>query len=228
MQEYSVYNKTLNTLSAIKMIPVTNKTGILILFVYLLTISNPCNIYSEDHNKLNAFYHSLPEIYLTEDEENVAEQESVRRMPVPEKAAMLSAAFPGFGQIYNRKYWKVPIIYAGFGVIAYFLDMNSSNYNKYRKAYFYRLDGNPMTVDDFPNYSTDVLRRAMNYYRRNLEITYILAGALYILNILDASVDAHLMDFDVSEDLSFRLEPVIEKINYMAQPSAGIKLIIKF
>ncbi len=123
----------------------------------------------------------------------------------PTRAAMLSATLPGLGQIYNRKYWKVPIIYAGFGTLAYFVGFNQGEYSKWREAWIARVDGNPNTIDDYPLYSDDALERAMNYYRRNLEITYVLTAALYLLNILDASVDAHLMHFDVGEDLSVGL-----------------------
>ncbi len=150
-------------------------------------------------------------------------------LPSPSKAAMLSAAFPGLGQIYNRKYWKVPIIYAGAGVLVYFFDINHNYHQKYRTAYYYRIDGNPHTVDDFPFASTDVLRRAKDYYRRNLEIVYLLAGALYILNILDASVDAHLMDFDVSEDLTMHTQIMINKHNTSSfKPITEFKMTIKF
>ncbi len=137
---------------------------------------------------------------------NVIDQEQIF-LPSPARAAMLSATLPGLGQIYNQKYWKVPIIYAGFGTLAYFVDFNNSNYRKWRRAWLARVDGNPNTIDDFPLHSTDILERAMNYYRRNLEITYMLAAGLYLLNILDASVDAHLMDFDVGERLSLGLKP---------------------
>lgn len=127
--------------------------------------------------------------------------------PTPSRAAMLSATLPGLGQIYNGRYWKVPIIYIGFGTLIYFIDFNSSNYNMWRRAWIARVDGNPHTIDEFPRHSTEVIERAMNYYRRNLEINYILAAALYLLNILDASVDAHLMDFDVGENLSMGIQP---------------------
>lgn len=151
--------------------------------------------------------------------------------PSPSKAAMLSATLPGLGQIYNQKYWKVPIIYAGFGTLAYFVDFNNTNYRKWRRAWLARVDGNPNTIDDFPLHSTDVLERAMNYYRRNLEITYMLAAGLYLLNILDASVDAHLMNFDVGERLSLGLQhiqtpPTVDNPNsgYTAQ----LNLILRF
>ncbi len=151
--------------------------------------------------------------------------------PSPTRAAMLSATLPGLGQIYNGKYWKVPIIYAGFGTLAYFIDFNNTEYQVWRQAYVARVDGNPNTVDGFPNHSDDNLRRAMEYYRRNLEITYILTAALYMLNILDASVDAHLMDFDVGEELGLKMEPHFTPMPAGASRSpkaAGLKLTFRF
>ncbi|TVR42323.1 MAG: hypothetical protein EA394_03830 [Bacteroidia bacterium] len=151
--------------------------------------------------------------------------------PSPAKAAMLSATFPGLGQVYNRKYWKIPIIYAGFGTLAYFIDFNNTEYRKWREAWIARVDGNPNTVDDYPLYSTDRLEWLMNGYRRNLEVTYILTAALYLLNILDASVDAHLMNFDVGEDLSLGLEPFLHPASLYegrTKASAQISFRIRF
>lgn len=162
---------------------------------------------------------------------NIVQPENDFFLPSPARAAMLSATLPGLGQIYNRKYWKVPIIYAGFGTLLYFVDFNSTNYNKWRKAWLARVDGNPNTIDDFPLHSTDVLERAMNFYRRNLEITYILSAALYLLNILDASVDAHLMNFDVGETLSVGMKPATMPVSdvYLKQISiTQISLTLRF
>lgn len=163
---------------------------------------------------------------LQETPENQAE----RHISSPVRAAMLSATLPGMGQVYNRKYWKVPIVYAGFGTLVYFLDMNLSEYQRWRTAYIARVDGNPNTVDDYPFHSTHHLQRAMEYYRRNLEVTYILAAALYILNILDASVDAHLMDFDVGEDLAIGFRPqVLPHIHGASRgPSAALGIYLRF
>ncbi len=151
--------------------------------------------------------------------------------PSPAKAAMLSATLPGLGQVYNRKYWKIPIIYAGFGTLAYFIDFNNTEYRKWREAWIARVDGNPNTVDDYPLYSTDRLEWLMNGYRRNLEVTYILTAALYLLNILDASVDAHLMNFDVGEDLSLGLEPFMHPASFTegrSRASAQVSFRIRF
>ncbi len=161
--------------------------------LFLIAVNPPAAKAQLDHNPDNRRNDNENEIFT----------------PSPSKAAMLSATLPGLGQIYNRKYWKVPIIYAGFGTLVYFVDFNNTEYRMWREAWIARIDGNPNTVDDFPLHSTDVLERAMNYYRRNLEITYILSVALYMLNILDASVDAHLMNFDISEELSFGMQPCI-------------------
>ncbi len=151
--------------------------------------------------------------------------------PSPSRAAMLSATLPGLGQIYNGRYWKVPIIYAGFGTLIYFIDFNSSNYNKWRRAWIARVDGNPHTVDEFPLHSTEVIERAMNYYRRNLEINYMLAAALYLINILDASVDAHLMNFDVGENLTMGIQPGLIPSygqSHRSTHSTQIRLTLKF
>jgi hypothetical protein len=128
-------------------------------------------------------------------------------------------------------YWKIPIIYAGFGGVVYAVNFNNTEYQAWRKAYFAKVDGNPNTIDEYPLYSDASLRRAMEYYRRNLELTYIVGVALYLLNILDANVQAHLMDFDVSEDLSMRVEPKMLPINPLAGPighAPGIKLSFRF
>lgn len=154
------------------------------------------------------------------------------RIHSPLKATMLSATLPGMGQAYNGKYYKIPVIYAGFATLGYFVKFNNDEYQMWRRAFLYRNDGNPNTVDDFPFHSTDVLQRAMNYYRRNLELTYILAGALYVLNILDATVDAHLLDFDVGDELSLKLQPAllpgVPGMNPFSKNTAGIKLSLRF
>lgn len=157
-----------------------------------------------------------------------AEKTEVQNGPLttPARAAMLSATLPGLGQVYNGRYWKVPIIYAGFGTLAYFLNVNSTEYQRWRTAYIARVDGNPNTVDGYPH-STDQLERAMRVYRRNLEVTYLLGAALYILNILDANVDAHLLDFDVREDLGLRMQPVINRLP-AGGGGPGLSLTIRF
>ncbi len=195
------------------------------LFIITLIIVGVCDLTAE--KKINTVETSSFSFFNT-DIDNNSEKEIDDWLPSPARAAMLSATLPGFGQIYNKQYWKVPIIYAGFGALVYFIDMNTGYYQTYRTAYFYRVDENPHTTDHFPNYSTDVLHRAMNHYRRNLELNYVLVAALYILNILDASVDAHLMDFDISEDLTMNITPAFERTVHSTKYSTGLKFSINF
>ena len=121
---------------------------------------------------------------------------------------MLSAAYPGFGQMYNKKYWKVPLIYAGLLTSLYYINDNNSRYNQYKDAYIIRTDNNPSTVDDFVGeYSSGDLLILKDFYRRNREISILCFVGTYILNIVDASVDAHLFDYDISEDISLQMTP---------------------
>ncbi len=149
------------------------------------------------------------------------------------KATIYSAILPGLGQAYNKKYWKIPIIYAGFGALIYFINSNGKEYRKFREAY------NIVATNDTLNYDNNEyvvkydanlnqLEEGRNYYRRNLELNYILTGLLYILNIVDASVDANLYNFDVSEDLSIRFDPIRSQDVFRPEPSMGLTLKYKF
>ncbi len=128
------------------------------------------------------------------------------------RIALQSAMLPGLGQARNHKYWKIPIIYTGFGVLIYFIDANNDSYQTYKTAYLYRNDNDATTVDDFPNYTSDDLKVRKDFYRRNRDLSYILTGVLYTLNIIDAYVDAQLKDFDVSDDLSLRTDPFVGQL----------------
>jgi len=122
----------------------------------------------------------------------------------PRTATIMSLALPGLGQAYNHKYWKIPIIYAGFAATGYFAITNSDEYHKFKDAYNFKinnLSGEPPN-DYAVKYTADQLRAQRDYYRRNMELSYIIAGFVYILNAVDATVDAHLSSFDISENLS--------------------------
>ncbi len=159
---------------------------------------------------------------------------NVPKMPVeeefihsPKKAAIYSAVLPGLGQAYNKKYWKIPLVYAGFGTIGYFVGWNNRYYKIYKQAYsdltdtdqntnshldldvaqYYNLD-NPTEKN---NFKTGLLKQ-QNYLRRNRDLLVIIMAGFYGLNIIDASVDAHLFDFDISEDLTMNWQPIIQPI----------------
>lgn len=127
----------------------------------------------------------------------------------PAKAAFLSAIVPGWGQIYNRKYWKLPIVYGALGVAAYFIQDNARKHKAFKEAYInYEVD--EFTPESITvGFTRDGLLNGRQIYLRNLEVSWIIGGALYAANILDAVVDAHLFDFDVSDDLSIKSQPFL-------------------
>jgi hypothetical protein len=148
----------------------------------------------------------------------------------PAKAAFYSAVIPGLGQIYNKSYWKVPLVYAAIGTPIYFYIQNSKEYNRYLTAYKRRQQG--YTDDEFygnsstgqPLLSTDGLRRGIQFYRRNKELSILIGIGMYALNVIEANVDAHLKQFNVDERLS--LEPYIHT-DYLTQPQFGLTLTYK-
>ena len=129
-------------------------------------------------------------------------------------AALLSAVCPGLGQIYNKKYWKPPIIYVGIGVLGYLIYDYSGQFNDYRRAYNYRIDNNVLTDPTYGRYTNDQLKLLRDDARRYMQLDIILLAGLYTLNIVDAYVDAHLTEFDVNEDLSMKIRPLFYAVNY--------------
>ncbi len=149
-------------------------------------------------------------------------QAQEKTLKKPKKAALYSAAIPGLGQIYTEKYWKVPIIYAGLITAGYYIKENYNLYNTYKSTYINRLEGN--ITDEYINlYSNDQLVTLTEYYKRNTEVSVLFFTLTYILNILDASVSAHLFEYNISEKLSIDIRPT-----YLQQEnSSGLSLLIK-
>lgn len=153
----------------------------------------------------------------------------------PAKAAFYSAVLPGLGQVYNKRYWKLPFVYGGLATGIYFYSTNNKEYNRYRDAYKSRLAG--LRTDEFyfdsqgnplatPRVTTDGLQRGQKFYRKNKEISLLVTLGIYALNIIDANVDAHLMQYNVDENLS--LAPHF-KINEIDRTSnLGLTLNFKF
>ncbi len=138
----------------------------------------------------------------------------------PSRAAFYSAVLPGLGQAYNKKYWKIPIIYAGMGAGVYFYIQNTEDYNRFRDAYKRRLAG--FTDDEFENVSDARLRDAQKTAGRNRNVSIVVSVLFYMLNIVDANVDAHLRQYNISEDLT--LQPNIQLNSIDAQPNYGLSL----
>jgi len=172
------------------------------------------------------------------------------------KKATYFALIPGAGQIYNKKYWKLPIVYAGFAVTGYFAFYARGEYLDYNEAYICKLNGcenqlathydtelnadvcsiNGMENELAGKYTSEQLKSARDYYRRNMELSFIFMGAWYILQILDATVDAHLYYWEVNENLSVRVEPTFQRSTAQMPPIIpnnninhnGLKITVSF
>ena len=167
---------------------------------------------------------------IAQDTVSVVEPKKHHFKAEPLKATMLAVALPGAGQIYNRKFWKIPLVYAGFGVLFYTAGFNSKHYTTYMVAYQDFTDVIPQTASYLPlipadpkdydpvlypddydpstaAYYEDGLLRMVDYYKRYRDLSYIGIAAWYLLSILDANVDASLFDFDVTDNLDITIAP---------------------
>ena len=143
----------------------------------------------------------------------------------PSKAAFYSAILPGLGQAYNKKYWKIPLVWGAIGTGVYFYVRNDKQFDRYRDAYKRRLAG--FKDDEFYDVvTTDGLIRAQEQFRRNKELSLLVTIGLYALNIIDANVDAHLLQFNVDENLS--LSPHYQYNQMENTSDLGLTLNFKF
>lgn len=166
---------------------------------------------------------------------------AAQKVHSPRKATIYSAILPGLGQAYNKKYWKIPLVYAGFGTIGYYIHWNNNNYNVLKIAYNDLTDGDDNTnsyldlkpdwidLDDQTLYNTfeSGLSNQRDYYRRNRDLLIICIVGFYGLNIIDASVDAHFFDFDISDDLTFNWQPSVQR-SYNRQNFYGVNCSFTF
>jgi len=166
------------------------------------------------------------EIVVTDTARGIIGKEK-RRLNSPTRAALYSAAIPGLGQIYNKKYWKVPLVYGGFVVFASLIDFNHVRWLLYRDALALKVDGDDSTNPTDPrvvNGSEEQIRRGRDRFRRDRDFNIILTFAWYGLTLADAVVDAHLNRFNINDDLTAKIRPGIIDTGFN-QPAAGLKLI---
>ena len=143
-------------------------------------------------------------------------RKKVERIPL--ESALRAAVVPGWGQIYNQKYWKLPLVYGALGGLGYAVYWNNSSYKFFNNSYEAVLISNPSDV------RIDRLRTLRNKYRRDTEFMIILTFFAYGLSILDATVDAHFSTFDVSDDISLKIEPYYNQTNLGAATGITFKL----
>jgi hypothetical protein len=156
----------------------------------------------------------------------------------PSKAAFYSAILPGLGQIYNKRYWKLPIVYGAIGTGIYTYIYNDDLYDRFRSAFkrrragftddeFYDVNGSGIVVGN-PDLSDQALQDAQERYQRDRDLALLVTIGLYAFNIIDANVDAHLKQFNVDDDLSLDIKPYLEYHPITSDPNYGIAIIIKF
>ena len=161
--------------------------------------------------------------------------------PSPDRAVWLSALLPGLGQIYNRRYWKLPIIVAGYMGLGYATSWNNTQLNDYSQAYRDLLDADPTTnsyMNFFPpttlesdldrDWLQSVLRSRKNYYRRNRDLCIICMVGLYLLCMVDAYVDATMAHFDITPDLSLDIHPAMFPVSTDRLPAVGLQWAFRF
>lgn len=141
----------------------------------------------------------------------------------PAKAAFYSAILPGLGQAYNKKYWKIPLVYGGLGIAVYSYISSDTKYQQFRDAYKTRLEGR--TDDDLSYLSNDRLISGQKFYQRNRDLSTFFIIGIYVLNIIDANVDAHLLQFNVNDKLSIAPDILNNDLNY--QKNIALTLSLK-
>jgi len=144
----------------------------------------------------------------------------------PRKASIYSAILPGLGQAYNKKYWKIPVVYTGIGAFTYLALDNNKEFNRYKNAYIQRTEG---LQDEFLGTLNDqALLNEMDRWRKFRDYCIIGVTVIYVLQIVDANVDANLYNFDVSDDLSLRLAPSFNNNTLDNKPNLSLKLVMTF
>lgn len=214
-------------------------------------IKNSSNLAADSLSRDSLTRLNLESYESLEDTVNAAsllsQKDSIRTKPIKERknwlpnssrATWMATIIPGGGQIYNRKYWKLPIIYGGFAACVYALNWNNQMYGDYSQAYLDIIDNNPNTnsfKDIFQNrgFSEEQMKNTLktrkDFYRRNRDLSIFAIIGVYIISIIDAYVDAELSSFDISKDLSFKIEPtIVSDSRGLKGNSLGLQCSIKF
>ncbi len=194
------------------------------IFSLAILTTNLCQAQATDSTRINPSGTTFRNAPKNETNRTILKKEPWQ--PDPKKAGLYATLIPGLGQVYNRQYWKLPIVYAGLGVAGYFIVRNTKEYNKYRKAYIGRLN-NDYPTDEFVGiYSVDQLKQIQSDYNKNLSMTILFSSLAYMMQIMDAVTAAHLRNFDISRDISMQMRPVITPIG--GRIGGGMGLVMNF
>lgn len=201
----------------------------LVLLLLLLSLTLVAQEAENDTIPPSAIYQqdSIIGFRRLEEPETVETIEMVAGEHDPNKAAWYSAAVPGLGQVYNKKYWKIPLVWGGIAGFAYLINWNNDQYQFFRKNLLYESNGNQPGLINETQFDTATLKSGRDQYRRNRDMMVIFGVLFYMLQIADAHVDAHLIEFDVNQDLSVQVNPSIQFMPNNTY-SSGLTFSIKF
>ena len=160
---------------------------------------------------------------------NIKTVQGVYNPLAPSKAAFYSAIFPGLGQIYNKKYWKAPIVWGALAIPVYYYQINNTDYRRFRRAYKLRKNGlvDEFTIDGVETVSTETLETAQEQLRENRDFSLLSGVIIYILQIVEASVNAHLMQFNTDDNLTFKPTLIQDPIRFDS-PTVGLTIKYNF
>ncbi|MGN7515543.1 MAG: DUF5683 domain-containing protein [Allomuricauda sp.] len=217
-----------------------NKNLLLLLFTFLFFYSgfsqeeekNETKKQPQPSNKVDSIAQNMEGEGVTFEE--VTKQKDINPL-APSKAAFYSAILPGLGQIYNKRYWKAPIVWGAIGTGIYVYSINNTEYRRARNAYKRRLAG--FEDDEFwdlngdgfgPDLTSEALQGAQENTQRDRDLALVITIALYALNIIDANVDSHLKQYNVSDDLAVDFNPYLDINPFTNKPNYGMAMVIKF
>ena len=176
-------------------------------------------------SSFNAIAQTEEKVIVTKDTTLLPTHQVVQNPLAPAKAAFYSALIPGGGQIYNKKYWKAPIVWGAMATSIYYYSWNNKKYHEYRDAYKDLLQGKPLT-GELEGIDSDRLIRAQKFHQKNRDLSALITVGLYVLQIVEANVNAHLMQFNVNENLSLRPQMQQNDIDY--KYNMGLNLSYQF
>ena len=202
--------------------------------------------YADDSLNVTKFDSLSIVVDTTFSKKKKTEQDWSTWRPDPKRALWLALVIPGGGQIYNRKYWKLPLVYGGFIGCMYAMNWNNTMYKDYSQAYIDLMDNDPSTqsYNQFLHLGTkitteadktryqDIFRKRKDKYRRWRDLSFFVMLGVYALSVIDAYVDAELSVFDISDDLSLKVEPTIINNRSSSNPldasSVGLQCSLNF
>lgn len=194
------------------------RTFVVLLFVFVSSIVN-----GQNQNRKDTSIAVIDTIYDPGNPKGFSAKWKMKPHS-PLKATIFSAALPGLGQMYNGKWWKSGIVYAGLGTCIYFIADNTRNYRDYRSSYVALVDGDPLTIPSKSG-DADFLNRSQDQFRRWLDVSYMALIGVYVLNIIDANIDGHLFYYDVSPKIQLHLQP---SLMFSERVNSGFRLALTF